>query len=494
MTVYRVLIVDDSRFMRKVLSDVVGSDEAFAVAGTASDGEEAIRLAMELKPDIITMDMEMPRMHGLEALRRIMAAHPTPVIMLSAVTDNGTRDTIKALQYGAFDFVRKPDPSVKLVIEEVSEYLLEKLHIAAESIRSGSWRALPAEWEPGGEEAATEAAAAAESPDPVPPAADTERTIPPDESAGRERPAPKRDRTTGEAELQHTARRTMPPAVPPARAKPAKTQEPQPAANLPKSGESKGRKAEPAASASSAAPVKGKNPASDPVSTSTKDNRTPIRQATGMHAAEPPVAPPTSRKSSSFTQIVAVGTSTGGPRALHEVLTKLPEDFQAPVLVVQHMPPKFTYSLAQRLNSFCAIRVCEATHDDLVETGTAYIAPGGKQMRLAKDASGKYRIRLTEEGPRSGHMPSVDVLFESLVGHRGLVRHAVLMTGMGSDGAKGMKALQEDGAETRIAESEETCVVYGMPRSAVELGAVSRVLPLQQITPALVSEVRSRNK
>jgi two-component system, chemotaxis family, protein-glutamate methylesterase/glutaminase len=189
---------------------------------------------------------------------------------------------------------------------------------------------------------------------------------------------------------------------------------------------------------------------------------------------------------------VALGTSTGGPRALHEVLTNLPEDFEAPVLIVQHMPPKFTFSLAQRLDSFCAIRVCEAAHDDLVETGTAYIAPGGKQMSITKESSGKYRIKLTEEGPRSGHMPSVDVLFESLIGHRGMKRHAVLMTGMGSDGAKGMKALQEDGAETRIAESEETCVVYGMPRSAVELGAVSHVLPLQQIASVLVREVRSR--
>jgi two-component system chemotaxis response regulator CheB len=115
-------------------------------------------------------------------------------------------------------------------------------------------------------------------------------------------------------------------------------------------------------------------------------------------------------------------------------------------------------------------------------------------MTLAKDFSGNYRIKLTEEGPRSGHMPSVDVLFESLVGHRELKRHIVLMTGMGSDGAKGMKALQEDGAETRIAEAEETCVVYGMPRSAVGLGAVSHQLPLQRIAPVLVHEVKSRNK
>jgi two-component system chemotaxis response regulator CheB len=173
-------------------------------------------------------------------------------------------------------------------------------------------------------------------------------------------------------------------------------------------------------------------------------------------------------------------------------LTGIPAEFPAPILVVQHMPPKFTFSLAQRLDNFCSIRVREAVDGEFVETATAYIAPGGKHMSLGKETSGKYRIRLSEEGPRAGHMPSADVLFESLLGHQQLRRHVVLMTGMGSDGARGMKALQTDGAATTIAESEQTCVVYGMPRSAVELGAVSQLLPLQGIAPALVQHVKSR--
>ena len=175
---------------------------------------------------------------------------------------------------------------------------------------------------------------------------------------------------------------------------------------------------------------------------------------------------------------MAIGTSTGGPRALHEVLTGIPADYPAPILVVQHMPPKFTHSLAQRLDNFCSIHVREAVDGEGVESATAYIAPGGYHMSLAKDNKGLYRIKLTQEGPRSGHMPSVDVLFESLLGQQQLKRHIVLMTGMGSDGAKGMKALQEDGAMTTIAEAENTCVVYGMPRSAVELEAVSHLLPI----------------
>ncbi|MCD9023381.1 chemotaxis response regulator protein-glutamate methylesterase [Cohnella sp. NL03-T5] len=205
-----------------------------------------------------------------------------------------------------------------------------------------------------------------------------------------------------------------------------------------------------------------------------------------------PNTPPKSTGLTAFTHIVAVGTSTGGPRALHELLTGIPADFPAPILVVQHMPPKFTHSLAQRLDNFCSIQVREAVDGEPVETATAYIAPGGRHMTLAKEANGKYRIKLSDEGPRGGHMPSVDVMFESLIGQHQLKRHVVLMTGMGSDGAKGMKALQTDGAVTTIAEAEQTCVVYGMPRSAVELGAVSHLLPLQGIASVLVKEVKLR--
>ncbi|WP_123040060.1 protein-glutamate methylesterase/protein-glutamine glutaminase [Cohnella candidum] len=501
MTVHRVLIVDDSKFMRRVLSDMVNADDAFTVAATASDGEDAVRLAFELKPDIITMDMEMPRMNGLEALQRIMSVHPIPVIMLSAVTDNGTRETIKALQYGAFDFVRKPDRSVNLDIGEVSDYLLEKLRIAAESIRSGSWRMLPAvELKPeretdsdtpplsqDGEEARPQGPPGGR--DEAPTLSESKisavKKVPPDEPAAGVSPAaaPAIRPEPGGAKRTADLRKNGPPAAaakPERQAKPAESRKP---AEPPSTGQ-KLRKPEPpridAARTSTAAPAEQKAPAKLP--------------APAQHPPDRPDEAKPNKRSSTFTQIVALGTSTGGPRALHEVLTKLPGDFEAPVLVVQHMPPKFTHSLAQRLDSFSAIRVREAEQGELLETGTAYIAPGGKQMSVAKEASGKYRIKLTEEGPRSGHMPSVDVLFESLVGHRGLNRHAVLMTGMGSDGAKGMKALKEDGAETRIAESEETCVVYGMPRSAVELGAVSHVVPLPQIASVLVREVRSRIK
>lgn len=189
-----------------------------------------------------------------------------------------------------------------------------------------------------------------------------------------------------------------------------------------------------------------------------------------------------------FQHIVAIGTSTGGPRALHAVITALPADFPAPVLIVQHMPPKFTKSLAQRLDSFSELRVVEAEQGERVSAGVVYIAPGGYHMELAKDVNG-FSILLTEQPQRNGHRPSVDVLFESMIAYRELERHAVIMTGMGSDGAKGIKLLVESGIKTAIAEAEETCVVYGMPRSAVETGCINKVLPLQHIASGLVQAV-----
>ncbi len=212
-------------------------------------------------------------------------------------------------------------------------------------------------------------------------------------------------------------------------------------------------------------------------------------------AGRPAVAKPPKREqqrpqkiTGSFTDIVAVGTSTGGPRALHQLIGDLPSGFPAPVLVVQHMPPRFTRSLAQRLDSFSNLKVMEAEQGQQVHAGHVYIAPGGLHMELTERA-GQYYIHLSETPPRSGHRPSVDVLFESLLPYPKLRRHAVIMTGMGSDGAKGMKSLVEQGIPTAVAEAEETCVVFGMPRSAIEAGAATTVLPLHSIGNFLVSAV-----
>lgn len=476
MPEFNVLIVDDSPFMRKVFSDVIDADASFRVLATAGNGMEAVELALKLRPDIITMDLEMPQMNGIEALRRIMSVRPTPVIMLSAVTDNGTRDTIKALQYGAFDFIRKPDGAVKLDIRQVGEQLIEKLHIAVQTVSNGAFRMLPA---------VEEKAEPPPVPEPRIPKQEppVQSTAPPDEAST--------ERKKEEPKAQPSSDRAQPSSIEPT--KPSLLSIDKRNAKLPPSKPNTGlAKLEGFA----AGTVQEQRTLPERKRAASLPNKKPV-EPIAPPAAEAPAAPSRPKAvrreaSTSFNHIVVIGTSTGGPRALHEVLTGIPEHFAAPILIVQHMPPKFTHSLAQRLDSFCSIHVREAADGELVESATAYIAPGGKHMLLVKDAKGTYRIKLTEDPPKSGHRPSVDVLFESAAEHVGLKRHAVLMTGMGSDGAKGMKALQASGALTTIAEAEETCVVYGMPRSAVELGAASHVLPLQSISSVLVREVNAR--
>jgi two-component system chemotaxis response regulator CheB len=356
MKVYRVLVADDSFFMRKLISDIISADSRFEVADTARNGREAVEKTKRLRPDAVTLDIEMPEKNGLDALREIMDECPTPVVMLSSLTREGAKETIRALEWGAVDFALKPSGPISLDIRKIGGELLDKL-------------------------------AAAVKAKPISPAA------------------------------AHPAR----PLVP--------------------GGRTRRDPAVPAAAASSAA---------------------------------------------SFRHLIAIGTSTGGPRALQQVLPAFPAGLPAPVLIVQHMPPNFTKSLSQRLDSVSAIRVVEAEDGMRLTAGTAYIAPGGWHMKLAKDGAQEYSVSLSREEPRSGHRPSVDVLFESLVPYTALARHVVLMTGMGSDGARGMKALKLAGAATTIAEAEETCVVYGMPRAAVELGCVSHIVPRQRIAECLM--------
>lgn len=444
MEPYRILVVDDSPFMRAIFSDLILRDSEFTIVETASNGEEAVEAVKRLKPDAVTLDLEMPLMNGIEALQIIMKEEPTPVIMLSGISEQNMRETIKALQYGAFDFIRKPTSAVSDDITAVGELLIEKLKIAVMTHKKK--RLSPTVFTPAAE---LESAAAAEDKEKKA-AAPRPLSLYPKEkkltdnirktgkpASGKEQAESKSDQT------KEGTYKTNPVAPPPRKAAPAKPE------IIPRVTE-----------LSFEPPVNLANKKNDVLS------RLPVE----------------------FTHIVAIGTSTGGPRALHEVICSLPHDLPAPVLVVQHMPPKFTKSLAQRLDSFSPLKVVEAEQGEKVRAGVVYIAPGGSHMVMEQDSSG-YRIKLTQEPPRNGHRPAVDVLFESLVPFKQLKRHAVIMTGMGSDGAKGMAALAESGAVTTIAEAEETCVVYGMPRCAVENGSAKLIVPLQQIAPNVVYNV-----
>jgi two-component system, chemotaxis family, protein-glutamate methylesterase/glutaminase len=379
MARYNILVVDDSMFMRKVITDAISEDPAFHVIATAKNGREAVELVKSLSPDAVTMDLEMPEMNGLQALQRIMDERPTPVIMLSSLTEEGAKETIRALELGAVDFVQKPSGSISLDLYKVKRLLQEKLHIAV--------------------------------------------------STNAKKRLLLQDLAAEKAKIEATKAETP--------------------------------------------PVAKSQPKPKPVS------------------AVPPEKPKTKTAAmTTFEHIVAIGTSTGGPRALQKVLTGLPADFSAPIVIVQHMPPGFTKSLAQRLDTLSQIRVVEAEEGQQLESATAYIAPGGWHMTIGKEGSA-YRVRLNKEPPRGGHRPSVDTLFDSLLSLQLLKRHIVLMTGMGSDGAQGMLRLRDAGAVSTIAESEETCVVFGMPRSAIECKAAEHVVHLHDIPFRLVKAVQT---
>lgn len=371
MPAYKVLVVDDSAFMRKMISDMISEVPQFQVIATAKNGKDAVEKVKELNPDVVTMDVEMPEMNGLQAVKAIMEEHPVPIIMLSSLTEDGAKETIMALEFGAVDFIRKPSGSISLDVYKVSSLLAEKLKVAV---------------------------------------------------------------TTKVRKIDSAPSRSLLKPAQPAMRPPRPVVQPE----MPKSS-----------------------------------------------------VFPERAVSQKFSQIVAIGTSTGGPRALQQVLSRIPERFPAPILIVQHMPPNFTKSLAHRLDTLSPVHVVEAEDAMIVQSGTAYIAPGGYHMGLLHESSGNYRIRLTKDEPRNGHRPSVEVLFESMLPYKELTRHVVIMTGMGSDGARAMQALRAAGVESTIAESEETCVVYGMPRAAVELNCVKYVLPLHEISEKLIHLVES---
>ncbi|MFB4325001.1 MULTISPECIES: chemotaxis response regulator protein-glutamate methylesterase [Paenibacillus] len=442
MKPFRVLVVDDSAFMRKIFSDFIERDKSFQVVGTAENGLDAVEKVKELNPDVITLDVEMPEMNGLDALKLIMDAGPRPVIMLSGLNEQGMRETILALEAGAFDFIRKPSISNALDIEQVRSELMKQLNAAMQAKQR---RAL---WE---EEEQKRRSA--------------DITLPlspkPSETTPKKKPQVKETRPAAKGTDQR-GKPAEPLRMPVSRSAGEKAALP----DVPELSGFKRKRVERKPEAESAPAVLPKN-----------ESRPP-REANAQSSTD-------------LKDLVAVGCSTGGPRALKAFLEKIPGDFHAPIVIVQHMPPNFTKSLAQRLNSFSQLEVMEAEHGMVLEPGKAYIAPGGSHMRVHRSEGGAYQIRISQDETRNGHRPSVDVLFESLLPLTSVTRHAILMTGMGSDGARMMKELYDAGVTSTFAESEQTCVVYGMPRSAVELGCVSHVLPLHEIAPRMVQAVNN---
>jgi two-component system chemotaxis response regulator CheB len=342
----RVLVVDDSALMRKLIPAMLARDPSIEVVGTAMDGAFALKKIEELHPDVVTLDLEMPRMDGMETLRLIMRRTPLPVILFSTHSKEGAYATFKALALGAIDFVAKPKDAAAGRIDVIAEQLIEKIKVAK---RAGGAKLPPP--------------VLVDSP-----------------------PAQKKE-----------SRATLPP-----------------------------------------------------------------------------------------NRIIAIGISTGGPNALQFLLSQIPGDFPASIVIVQHMPEGFTEMFARRLDECCVIGVQEARSGDLLVAGRALICPGNRHMMVRRMPRGDMAV--LSDGPAvNGHRPSADVLFHSVAQEFGLTAVGLIMTGMGEDGAEGLGAIRAAGGLT-LAQSEDTCVVGGMPHAAIQKGHVIKVVSLDGLGAYLVSQ------
>lgn len=348
MKKYTALVVDDSAFMRKMITDIINQSRLIEVISTARNGEDALEKVEKWKPDVVTMDVEMPIMDGITTLTHMMEKSPTPVVMLSSLTKIGADKTMEAMSLGAVDFIAKPSGSISLNIKEIQQEIISKVEQAVVSNISTFQK--------------------------------------------RE---------------------------------------------------------------------KAKSVSLDTESRFLKRNR-------------PMVNP-----------IIAIGSSTGGPRALQEIITNLPSDFKAPIVVVQHMPKGFTKSLADRLNKLSNVEVKEVENGDLIEKGKVYIAEGGKQFEVIGNGA-ELIAKVSKREPVNGHQPSVDVLFGSIARLPHCHPLSIILTGMGKDGSNGIVQLKQRHPRTiTISQSKETCVVYGMPQAAERTSLVDYVLDIQDISTIL---------
>ncbi|HEY1611175.1 MAG TPA: chemotaxis response regulator protein-glutamate methylesterase [Paraburkholderia sp.] len=362
----KVLCVDDSALIRSVMTEIINSQPDMTVVATAPDPLVARELIKQHNPDVLTLDVEMPRMDGLDFLEKLMRLRPMPVVMVSSLTERGSEITLRALELGAVDFVTKPKIGIRDGMLDYAEKLADKVRAAARA---------------------------------------------------RVR------------QISHTP----------------------PHANA-QAGVGAGAHAHASA-----------------------------------HAGVAP-APMLNNPLVSTEKLIIVGASTGGTEAIREVLLPLPPDAPA-VLIAQHMPPGFTKSFAQRLNSLCRISVKEAEHGERVLPGHAYIAPGHAHLLLARSGA-NYIAHLSDEPPVNRHRPSVDVLFRSAAQHAGKNAIGVILTGMGRDGAAGLLDMRKAGAYT-LAQDEASCIVFGMPREAIALGAADEIAPLAEMSRRVMARLAS---
>lgn len=356
MSKIRVLVVDDSALIRKLMTEIINHEPDMEAIGAASDPIVAREMIRNMNPDVLTLDVEMPRMDGIDFLEKLMRLRPMAVVMVSTLTERGADVTLRALELGAIDFVAKPKVGIASGMQDAAREITEKIRVASRARVS----------------------------------------------------------------------RRIGAAAP---------------AGLP--------------------------------------------QAASAPVAKPPYVASTARAGTE--KLILIGASTGGTEAIREVLTRLPPDSPG-VMITQHMPPGFTRSFAQRLDGLCRIRVKEAEDGERILPGHAYIAPGGRHLRLDRSGA-NYIAKLDDTDPVNRHRPSVEVLFQSGARNAGRNVIGIMLTGMGKDGALAMKEMKEAGSYN-IAQDEATCVVFGMPREAIATGAVDEILPVQSIAAHVLERLR----
>lgn len=428
----KILIVDDSSFFRKRLKEIFESDPSMQVVGEAKDGKEGVAMTEKLRPDVITMDVEMPVMDGITAVKEIMAKCPTPILMFSSLTFEGANSTFKALEAGAIDFMPKNFDDIAHRREDAIKSLIGSVKAVSRS-RVRGFRPAPA----------------------------TTATARPATSTLSARPSATTStlRTTSTSTL---ASRTS---------------------TLSSTRTSSFSSATSATPAATSGAAMGQYKKINEMLSGDPGIPAAARKFTfGDHKAETTAF----RKSGKLHSIVAIGSSTGGPIALQQIIPKLPK-LNVPVIVVQHMPGSFTQTFAQRLDAQSQLHVVEAKDGDMLEPGTCYIAPGGKQMIFEK-VGVKTRVRIIQDTGRLSYNPCVDVSFASLCQIYGGKVLAMILTGMGSDGCEGCQLLKKKGSVI-WAQNEESCVVYGMPQAVVNANVADLVLPLNEIASCIVKEL-----
>ena len=419
----KVLIVDDSTFFRKRLKEIIESDPTMQVVGEAKDGKEGVSLAASLHPDVITMDVEMPVMDGITAVKEIMAKTPTPILMFSSLTFEGANSTFKALEAGAVDFMPKNFDDIAHRREDGIKALLNAIKAVSRS-RVRGFR----------------------------PALSTSTTARPS-SLSATRTSSTLSSTTRTSTLSSTS--SLSSRLSTTATAPAPTQ----------------------------GAALGQYKKINELLSSEQGVPAAARKFTfGDHKAETTAF----KKSGKSHSLVAIGSSTGGPIALQQIIPKLPK-LNVPVVIVQHMPGSFTNTFAARLDAMSQLHVVEAKDGDVLEPGTCYIAPGGKQMIFERFGL-KTRIRIIQDTGRVTYNPCVDVSFASLAQIFGNKVLAMILTGMGSAGCEGCQLLKAKGSVI-WAQNEETCVVYGMPQAVVNANVADLVLPLGDIAGCIVKEL-----